>query len=244
MRRCRSSWMARTRSSKSLNTSGSSYSAQWKKFSWSSISPPAAGTAVAARRRRVSSPQAASSTLPENTATAEPAMKCRRVIRCAVARDARIFTPSNSSAIRVPLSSSFCSGRGRIRQDHRRLSGVEHVHELLVPPAPDVAAHLQLRRSRSWAAGRGSPSAPGVTTTNWITSPRCEMPASVPRTEFTGSCGCSSVELHRLRPDRGQGGPAVDRIRRLCSTSGSSIHLLLRQSRSRGPCRRRSSAVR
>ena len=90
--------------SKSLKTSGSSYSAQWKKLSLSSISPPAEGLPPPPGSG-LSSPQAASSTLLENTATAEPARKCRLVIRSTVAREARTFTPSNSSVIGSPYPS-------------------------------------------------------------------------------------------------------------------------------------------
>src|SRR4029453_8214546 len=125
--------------SKSLKTSGSSYSAQWKKFSLSSTSPPPEGLAPPPGAG-LSSPQAASSTLLENTATAEPARKCRRVIRSAVAREASTFTPSNSSAIRSPLS--LGSGGGRVREDHVRLPCIEHVDEIGFPRAPDVAPDL------------------------------------------------------------------------------------------------------
>src|SRR5688572_6439882 len=198
--------------SKSLKTAGSSYSAQWKKFSRSSTSPPAEGLPPPPPGSGVSSPQAASRTPLENIATAEPARKCRRVIRSTVARDARTFTPSNSSVIRCLLSVG--SGRGRVREDHRRLLRVEHVDQVGLPRAPDVPAHLELRCPRPWEPAedlllplREDHELDHVAEVRDAGQRPGDRVHRIPRLLLH--------ELHRLRPDRGQGGPAVDRVRRL-----------------------------
>ena len=212
--------------SKSLKTSGSSYSAQWKKFSRSSISPPAEGV--------------------------PPPPGLRRVLAAGreqhAAREHRHGRPCEEVPSRDPL-------RGRPRGEDPRLP----THLPLVPPIRRFRSRPGPRGPPPPVARRTRGPGRAPTCTRRPRPPRASVPSAgkpaedlllplredheldhVAEVRDAGQRSGDRVhrvlrlllpELHRLRPDRGQGGPAVDRVRRLvrradrpsiCSTTAFS----------------------
>jgi len=145
-----------------LKSFGSSYAAQWRKASWSSRVGEAAPE-LAAPAALLLELHAESKMLPPATATTtEPLMNARRLIRCALSGDARIFRPSSGSLIPLPPSAAlvrFSSGdRGRfvarrIGEHDLGLLRPEHVRVTCLPRAPHLTADLQSRRPGAWEPG-------------------------------------------------------------------------------------------
>src|SRR2546423_10502340 len=137
-----------------LKSFGSSYAAQWKKFSVSS-SGPFVAVALGAPPVPVVLlvlPHAARKMLPPNAATTDPDRNARRDKRLAASGGARMFTGSRCGVMPSPFS--LLLGRrgrglcGRVDQDELCLLRAEHVRVRRVPRAPHLRPHLQAGRAR------------------------------------------------------------------------------------------------
>src|SRR6266480_6194050 len=147
-----------------LKSFGSSYAAQWRKFSLFSrtgdpadVDPPAAGEAPP-----LLLPHADSKMPPETAATTDPPMNARRLMRWAAPTEARIFKPSSDSLISPSCFSwrphALSDDRGRfvarrIGEHDLGLLRPEHMGVIRLPRAPHSPTDVQMRSVRAREPG-------------------------------------------------------------------------------------------